>query len=357
MNPADLTESFEIFQECYNEIRTFRAVIMPQTNQLLRMLDAHDRTIVAQDRTITALSGRIGTLNDEIRSLNIIVQQLSQNPQPQANDLPPPPPVPAPGADDTLPARVPRPLSPPPRAPQPPQPPQARVDPPGELGPLSPTTRRLFEELTEIRNHHEKMKQRHSDNECSKSIILSGIGLTEQLQTRNNQHQNPGRLVPEVKRALSHYGLEELTYNADKYQVYPSGALKISYTTKIDARRQLVYLRRRIGHLKNEARRFHDTQDHQYLYRSNHKYRAACDMKFSLSIPGRFQNERELFKKAAKILKSRNEIKWWECLMIGEQLVMKARDRRNNFQYVSLDDAEDICRDRRGEANRYGREE
>ena len=103
MNPADLTESFEIFQEAYNDIRTFRAVIMPQTNQLLRMLDAHDRTIVAQDRTITALSGRIGTLNDEIRSLNIIVHQLSQNPQPQANDLPPPPPVPAPGADDTLP--------------------------------------------------------------------------------------------------------------------------------------------------------------------------------------------------------------------------------------------------------------
>ena len=86
MNPADLTESFEIFQECYNEIRTFRAVIMPQTNQFLRMFEAHDRTI-------TALSGTIGTLNDEVRRLNIIVQQLSQNPQPQANVLPPYPPV------------------------------------------------------------------------------------------------------------------------------------------------------------------------------------------------------------------------------------------------------------------------
>ena len=98
MNPADLTESFEIFQEAYNDIRTFRAVIMPQTNQFLRMFEAHDRTI-------TALSGTIGTLNDEVRRLNIIVQQLSQNPQPQANVLPPPPPVavPAPGADDTLP--------------------------------------------------------------------------------------------------------------------------------------------------------------------------------------------------------------------------------------------------------------
>ena len=356
MNPADLTESFEIFQECYNEIRTFRAVIMPQTNQLLRRLDAHDRIIEAQGRIITALSGTIGSLNDEVRSLNILVQQLSQNPQPQANVLPPPPPVavPAPGADDTLPARVPRPLSPPPRAPQPPQ---GRVDPPGELGPLSPTTRRLFEEMTEIKNHHEKMKQRHSDNECSKSIILSGIGLTEQLQTRNNQHRNPGRMVPEVKRALSHFGLEGVTYMADKYRVYPSGALKISYSSKIDARRQLVYLRRRVGQLKRDARDFHDTMDHEYLYRSNHKYRAACDMKFSQSIPGRFQHERELFKKAAKILKSRNEIKWWECHMIGEQLVMKTRDRRNTFKYVALDEAEEICRQRPGATDRNEIEE
>ena len=44
--------------------------------------------------------------------------------------------------------------------------------------------------------------------------------------------------------------------------------------------------------------------------------------------------------------------------MIGEQLVMKARDRRNIFKYVSLDDAEEICRDRRGENyDRHVREE
>ena len=344
MNPADITEAAEIIQECYNGIREFRAVVLPQTNHLLRIIENHDNTI--------------RSLNDEVRSLNILVQQLRQNPQPQASV--PPPPVQGAGADNALPPRVPRPMSPARLAPAPraPQSPPARVDPSSEPGPLSPTTRRLFEELTEIKDYQDRMKQRHSDLECSQSVILSGIGLTEHLQTRNNQHRNPGRLVPEVKRALSHYGLEELTNNADKYQVYPSGALKISYPTKIDARRQLVYLRRRIGQLKNEARHFHDTQDHEYLYRSNHKYRAACNMKFSLSIPGRFQNERELFKKAAKILKSRNEIKWWECLMIGEQLVMKARDRRNIFKYVSLDDAEEICRDRRGENyDRHVREE
>lgn len=340
MNPADLNESFEIMQQIYNEIRTFRAVILPQTNQFLRMLEAQDRTI--------------SSLNDEVRSLNIIVQHLSQNPQPHANVQPPPPPVPAPGADDTLPARVPRPLSPPPRAPQSPP---ARVDPPGEPGPLSPTTRRLFEELTEIKNHQEKMKQRHSDIECSKSIILSGIGLTEHLQTRNNQHRNPGRMVPEVRRALNYFGLEQLSDNADKYKVYPSGALKISYSSKIEARRQLVYLRRRVGQLKRDARDVHDTMDHEYLYRSHHKYRAACDMKFCLSIPGRFQHERELFKNAAKILKSRNVIKWWECIMIGEQLVMKACDRRNRFKHVTLDEAEEICRDRPGETNRNEIEE
>ena len=337
MNPADITEATEIIQECYNGIREFRAVILPQTNHLLQIIENHDRTI--------------RSLNDEVRDLNILVQQLRQNPQPQASV---PPPVPAPSADNELPPRVPRPQSPAPRAPQSPP---ARVDPPSEPGPLSPTTRRLFEELTEIRDYQEKMKQRHSDLECSKSIILSGIGLTEQLQTRNNQHRNPGRLVPEVKRALSHYGLEELTYNADKYQVYPSGALKISYTTKIDARRQLVYLRRRVGQLKRDARDFHDTMDHEYLYRSNHKYRAACDMKFSQSIPGRFQHERELFKKAAKILKSRNEIKWWECHMIGEQLVMKTRDRRNTFKYFALDEAEEICRQRPGATDRNEIEE
>ena len=254
MNPADLTESLEIFQEIYNNIRTFRAEILPQTNQLLRLLESHDNIIVAH------------VLNDEVRSLNTIVQQLSQNPLPHAK-------------------------------------------------------------------------------------------LTEQLQAWNNQHRNPGRMVPEVKRALNYFGLEELSYNADKYKVYPSGALKISYSSKIDARRQLVYLRRRVGQLKRNARERHDTMDHEYLYRSNHKYRAACDMKFSLSIPGRFQHERELFKKAAKILKSRNEIKWWECLMIGEQLVMKACDRRNTFKYVALDEAEEICRDRPGENNRNEIEE
>ena len=201
------------------------------------------------------------------------------------------------------------------------------------------------------------MKQRHIDNECSKSIILSGIGLTEHLQTRNNQHRNPGRMAIEVKRALHHFGIEELYYNAETYKVYPSGALKISYSSKTNARRQLVYLRRKIGQLKRDARNFHDTLDHEYFYRSNLRYRTACDMKFCLSIPGRFQHEREMFKKAAKILKSRNEIKWWECLMIGEQLIMKAVNRRNHYKYVSLDEAEEICRGWPGEINRHVNEE
>ena len=203
MNPADITEAAEIIQECYNGIRELRAVVLPQTNHLLRIIENHDDTI--------------RSLNDEVRSLNILVQQLRQNPQPQAS-VPPPPPVQGAGADNALPPRVPWPMSPARLAPAPcaPQSPPARVDPSSEPGPLSPTTRRLFEELTEIKDYQDRMKQRHSDLECSKSVILSGIGLTEHLQTRNNQHRNPGRLVPEVKRALSHYGLEELTYNADK---------------------------------------------------------------------------------------------------------------------------------------------
>ena len=71
MNPADQTEAFEIIQAFYNEIRTFRTVIIPQTNLLLQTIENQHQTIEAHDTTIRSL-------NDEVRSLNTIVQRFEE---------------------------------------------------------------------------------------------------------------------------------------------------------------------------------------------------------------------------------------------------------------------------------------
>ena len=143
------------------------------------------------------------------------------------------------------------------------------------------------------------------DEEMSKSIILSGIGLLDILQRRlNSRHEILGQFVPNIKRALYILGLDELTGTAVAYKLFRSGALRIQYAERIEARRMMHLLRSRIGRMKQLARERHPNTHDDELIRLDPDFRMAKSIKFSLVLSGRFNEKRKIFKKCATILKS-----------------------------------------------------
>ena len=178
------------------------------------------------------------------------------------------------------------------------------------------------------------------DEEMSKSIILSGIGLLDILQRRlNSHHEILGQFVPNIKRVLYILGLDELTGTAIGYKLFRSGALRIQYAEQIEARRMMHLLRSRIGHMKQLARERHPNTNDDELIRLDPDFRMAKCMKFSLALSGRFNEQRKIFKKCATILKSENQIACWDLIFVKNTLVMKTLDRRKRRIFFTLEEA------------------
>ena len=174
-------------------------------------------------------------VEDQNTTINELTRQLNHRDQaPSDDDIPPggdqpalPPPPSARSSHSPAPVNQ-APLSPP-------SPPQRSISPPANS---------QSQLLTSIVNQKR-------DEEMSKSIILSGIGLLDILQRRlNSRHEILGQFVPSIKRALYILGLDELTGTAVGYKLFRSGALRIQYAEQIEARRMVHLLRSRIGHMK-----------------------------------------------------------------------------------------------------------
>ena len=206
-------------------------------------------------------------------------------------------------------------------------PPQRSISPPA---PSQSQQSQLFTSIVNQRN----------DEVMSKSIILSGIGLLDVLQTRlHNQHEILGQFIPSIKRALYILGLDELSGTAVGYKLFRSGALRIQYAEQIEARRMTHLLRSRIGQKKQSAReRFPDMHDDE-LMRQDPDFRMAKSMKFSLALSGRFNEKRKIFQKCATILKSSNQIACWDLIFVRNTLVMKTLDKRKRRKFFTLEEA------------------
>ena len=178
------------------------------------------------------------------------------------------------------------------------------------------------------------------DEEMSKSIILSGIGLLDILQRRlGGAFKSLGHQTPNIKRALYILGLDELTGTAVGYKLFRSGALRIQYAEQIEARRMMHLLRSRIGHMKQLARERHPNTNDDELIRLDPDFGLAKSMKFSLALSGRFNEQRKIFKKCATILKSENQIACWDLIFVKNTLVMKTLDRRKRRIFFTLEEA------------------
>ena len=259
-------------------------------------------------------------VEDQNTTINELTRQLHHRDQtPSDDDIPPgddqpalPPPPSARSSHSPAPVNQ-APLSPP-------SPPQRSISPP---------VYSQSQLLTSILNQKR-------DEEMSKSIILSGIGLLDILGGR---HEVLGQFVPSIKRALYILGLDELTGTAVGYKLFRSGALRIQYAEQIEARRMMHLLRSRIGHMKQLARERHPNTNDNELIRLDPEFRMAKSMKFSLALSGRFNEERKIFKKCATILKSSNEIACWDLIFIKNTLVMKTLDRRKRRIFFTLEEA------------------
>ena len=263
-------------------------------------------------------------VEDQNTTINELTRQLHHRDQtPSDDDIPPgddqpalPPPPSARSSHSPAPVNQ-APLSPP-------SPPQRSISPPANS---------QSQLLTSIVNQKR-------DEEMSKSIILSGIGLLDILQRRlGGAFKSLGHQTPNIKRALYILGLDELTGTAVGYKLFRSGALRIQYAEQIEARRMMHFLRSRIGHMKQLARERHPNTHDDELIRLDPDFRMAKSMKFSLALSGRFNEQRKIFKKCATILKSSNQIACWDLIFVKNTLVMKTLDRRKRRIFFTLDKA------------------
>ena len=244
-----------------------------------------------------------------------------------------------------------------------PAPPSPRSTPsqaPGHLSsPSSPTPRDLPSSPSPARGRSPAIPQsqfltslvnKTIDEENSRSIVLSGVGLMEVLNTRlNNQHEILGQFVPTIKRALSILGLEEISLMATGYKLYRSGALKIKYAEQIEARRSMHLLRSIIGHVKKSVREWHPNTPDSELEALDEKFRRAKSIKFSIALSGRFNEHRKVFQKCAQTLKRNGVIASWDCILIKNSLVMKTYDKRKRRKFYNLEDAATINNNERGQ--------
>ena len=188
------------------------------------------------------------------------------------------------------------------------------------------------------------------DEENSRSIVLSGVGLMEVLNTRlNNQHEVIGQFVPTIKRALFILGLDEISLMATGYKLYRSGALKIKYAEQIEARRSMHLLRSIIGHMKKAARERHPNTPDSELEALDENFRRARSIKFSIALSGRFNEQRKVFQKCAQTLKRNGVITSWDCILLKNSLVMKTYDKRKRRKFYNLEDAATINNNERGQ--------
>ena len=320
-----MTENIESIRQDFGELFTMTSTLVRET--LPRLEERH-----------TSLLRRVSQLEEKQERQNILIDELlhrfernslpgeiSGRPLTSTQILSPPhviPPLPLPAP-----------------APSPPAPPV--LVPPTPTPETAPASEECLEKLKRI---HDQIR----DQDCSKSIVISNTDLASVLQNRlNNSHRILGKFVPTIKRALHILGLEELTWTAVKYKLFPSGALRITYQSPCEARRSLHFLRGCSGQSKANARQRLDTETYRHsneeLFNLDPEYRMMRLMRFSLDIPGHYQGDRDLLSKLAKLLKARGETKSWECLIIKDSLVLKCVDRRKRATFYTTDEARLIC--------------
>ena len=151
-------------------------------------------------------------------------------------------------------------------------------------------------------------------------------------QCLNNQHLVMGNFVPGIKRALSSLGLEQITHNAIGYKLTASGALKIKFNSGLEARRACHLLRSIVGQIRARGENM--------------------TMKFSTVLSPRWGHDRKIFSECARILKLRGDINSWDCIIMGEGLVMKTWNRHRRRRFYQLDEAREIIGQQRREERR-----